>query len=96
MKAFDCKMCGDCCYGDGGIFLDDALPTEGPARSARVVNVSRIAAAGAGGLRRALLQGCRQLDDAASMVGGLRLLVGEVVAAGGFSDDEVVEEFRLL
>ena len=21
MKAFDCKMCGTCCYGEGGIFL---------------------------------------------------------------------------
>jgi len=23
MKAFDCKMCGDCCYGEGGIFLEE-------------------------------------------------------------------------
>jgi len=23
MKAFDCKMCGDCCYGEGGITLRD-------------------------------------------------------------------------
>ncbi len=23
MTAFDCKMCGDCCYGEGGIFLDE-------------------------------------------------------------------------
>ena len=22
MKAFECKMCGDCCYGEGGIFLE--------------------------------------------------------------------------
>ena len=22
MKAFDCKMCGECCYGEGGIFLE--------------------------------------------------------------------------
>jgi Fe-S-cluster containining protein len=22
MTAFDCKMCGDCCYGEGGIFLE--------------------------------------------------------------------------
>jgi Fe-S-cluster containining protein len=22
MTAFDCKMCGDCCYGQGGIFLE--------------------------------------------------------------------------
>ena len=21
MKAFECKMCGSCCYGEGGIFL---------------------------------------------------------------------------
>ncbi|MBW1666904.1 MAG: YkgJ family cysteine cluster protein [Deltaproteobacteria bacterium] len=21
MKAFDCKMCGDCCYGEGGIVV---------------------------------------------------------------------------
>ncbi len=24
MKAFDCKMCGECCYGEGGIFMDTA------------------------------------------------------------------------
>ena len=23
MTTFDCKMCGDCCYGEGGIFLED-------------------------------------------------------------------------
>jgi len=23
MTTFDCKMCGDCCYGEGGIFLDE-------------------------------------------------------------------------
>jgi Fe-S-cluster containining protein len=23
MKAFDCRMCGDCCYGEGGITLRD-------------------------------------------------------------------------
>lgn len=23
MTAFDCKMCGDCCYGKGGIFLSE-------------------------------------------------------------------------
>ena len=22
MKAFDCKMCGECCYGVGGIFME--------------------------------------------------------------------------
>ena len=22
MKAFDCKQCGDCCYGEGGIYLE--------------------------------------------------------------------------
>lgn len=22
MKAFDCKKCGDCCYGEGGIFME--------------------------------------------------------------------------
>ena len=22
MKAFDCKMCGECCYGAGGIFME--------------------------------------------------------------------------
>ncbi|MBW2016857.1 MAG: YkgJ family cysteine cluster protein [Deltaproteobacteria bacterium] len=22
MKAFECKMCGDCCYGEGGIRLE--------------------------------------------------------------------------
>lgn len=22
MKAFECRMCGDCCYGEGGIYLD--------------------------------------------------------------------------
>ncbi|MBT3259808.1 MAG: YkgJ family cysteine cluster protein [Deltaproteobacteria bacterium] len=22
MKAFDCKMCGECCYGEGGIFME--------------------------------------------------------------------------
>ena len=24
MKAFACKMCGACCYGEGGISIDDA------------------------------------------------------------------------
>ena len=24
MKAFECKLCGTCCYGKGGIFLEDA------------------------------------------------------------------------
>lgn len=23
MKSFECKMCGDCCYGEGGIFLSE-------------------------------------------------------------------------
>ena len=23
MKAFDCKQCGDCCYGEGGIYLEE-------------------------------------------------------------------------
>jgi len=23
MTVFECKMCGDCCYGEGGIFLMD-------------------------------------------------------------------------
>jgi len=23
MTTFDCKMCGDCCYGEGGIFLKE-------------------------------------------------------------------------
>ena len=23
MKAFECKMCGDCCFGEGGIFMDE-------------------------------------------------------------------------
>ena len=23
MKVFDCKMCGECCYGDGGIFMEE-------------------------------------------------------------------------
>jgi Fe-S-cluster containining protein len=23
MRAFECKMCGDCCYGEGGIFVDE-------------------------------------------------------------------------
>jgi len=23
MRAFKCKMCGDCCYGEGGIIVDD-------------------------------------------------------------------------
>ena len=23
MKAFDCKMCGECCYGEGGIFMEE-------------------------------------------------------------------------
>ena len=23
MKAFECLKCGDCCYGEGGIFMDD-------------------------------------------------------------------------
>jgi Fe-S-cluster containining protein len=23
MTAFDCKRCGDCCYGEGGIFLEE-------------------------------------------------------------------------
>ena len=22
MKAFECKQCGECCYGEGGIFVD--------------------------------------------------------------------------
>ena len=22
MKAFECRQCGDCCYGEGGIFVD--------------------------------------------------------------------------
>jgi Fe-S-cluster containining protein len=22
-KAFECKMCGECCYGEGGIFMSD-------------------------------------------------------------------------
>ena len=22
MKAFECKHCGDCCYGEGGILVD--------------------------------------------------------------------------
>ena len=22
MKAFQCRMCGDCCYGEGGIYLE--------------------------------------------------------------------------
>ncbi len=22
-KAFDCKMCGECCYGEGGIYLQE-------------------------------------------------------------------------
>lgn len=22
MKAFECRMCGDCCYGEGGIYID--------------------------------------------------------------------------
>lgn len=24
MKAFDCQMCGTCCYGEGGIFVFEA------------------------------------------------------------------------
>jgi Fe-S-cluster containining protein len=24
MKAFECRMCGECCYGEGGIFLQGA------------------------------------------------------------------------
>jgi len=24
MKAFDCKMCGECCHGEGGIFMEPA------------------------------------------------------------------------
>ena len=24
MKAFECKMCGECCYGEGGINIDDS------------------------------------------------------------------------
>ena len=23
VKAFDCKMCGQCCYGEGGIYLEE-------------------------------------------------------------------------
>ena len=23
MKAFECKMCGECCYGEGGIYLEE-------------------------------------------------------------------------
>jgi len=23
VKAFECKMCGECCYGEGGINIDD-------------------------------------------------------------------------
>lgn len=23
MKAFECSRCGECCYGEGGIFLED-------------------------------------------------------------------------
>ena len=23
MKAFECKMCGECCYGEGGINIDE-------------------------------------------------------------------------
>ena len=23
MKAFDCKICGACCYGEGGIVVED-------------------------------------------------------------------------
>ncbi len=23
MKAFDCKMCGECCYGIGGIYMEE-------------------------------------------------------------------------
>lgn len=23
MAAFECRMCGDCCYGEGGIFLEE-------------------------------------------------------------------------
>ena len=23
MRAFECKMCGTCCYGEGGIFVEE-------------------------------------------------------------------------
>ncbi len=31
MKAFDCQMCGECCYGEGGIFVEhDEIESIGP------------------------------------------------------------------
>ena len=28
MKAFECRMCGNCCYGEGGIFLEEKQPEQ--------------------------------------------------------------------
>ena len=36
MKAFDCKMCGECCYGVGGIFMEK----EEQQRIAQFLNLS--------------------------------------------------------
>jgi uncharacterized protein len=37
MKPFECHMCGECCYGEGGIFMSD----EETGRIARFLRLSR-------------------------------------------------------
>ncbi len=37
VKAFECKMCGECCYGEGGIFISDQEISE----IAKFLDISR-------------------------------------------------------